>query len=135
VFIKIWDVCNHFLPDLIIFLMVFLTIMLPDLKSLSNTSLHVKEDFRKGKNGFCLGLNRRHQWWMIQIPYHQTVRANWPMFYLSIASIICLLCSTNFVYQFFALFLSVCQSQAETVFSFSEILFHMSCVRQTFQIK
>jgi hypothetical protein len=43
-----------------------LTIMLLDLKSLSNTSLHVKEDFRKGKDGFCLGLNRRHQWWMIQ---------------------------------------------------------------------
>jgi hypothetical protein len=41
--------------------------MLLDLKSLSNTSLNVKEDFR---NGFCLGLNRRHQWWMIQIPYH-----------------------------------------------------------------
>jgi hypothetical protein len=40
--------------------------MLLDLKSLSNTSLHVKEDFRKGKDGFCLGLNRRHQWWMIQ---------------------------------------------------------------------
>jgi hypothetical protein len=31
--------------------------MLLDLKSLSNTSLHVKEDFRKGKDGFCLGLN------------------------------------------------------------------------------
>jgi hypothetical protein len=36
------------------------TIMVLDLKSLSNTSLHVKEDFRKGKDGFCLGLNRRH---------------------------------------------------------------------------
>jgi hypothetical protein len=42
-----------------------------DFKSLSNTSLHVKEDFRKGKDGFCLGLSRRHQWWMIRIPYHQ----------------------------------------------------------------
>jgi hypothetical protein len=39
-----------------------LTIMLLDLNSLSNTSLHVEEDFRKGKDGFCLGLNRRHQW-------------------------------------------------------------------------
>jgi hypothetical protein len=36
-------------------------IMLLDLKSLSSPSLHVKEDFRKGKDGFCLGLNRRHQ--------------------------------------------------------------------------
>jgi hypothetical protein len=44
-----------------LFLMV-LTIMLLDLKSLSNTSQHLKEDFRKGKDGFCLGLNRRHQW-------------------------------------------------------------------------
>jgi hypothetical protein len=41
---------------------MILTIMLLDLKSLSNTSLHVKEDFRKGKDGFYLGLNRRHQW-------------------------------------------------------------------------
>jgi hypothetical protein len=29
--------------------------------AVSNTSLHVKEDFRKEKDGFCLGLNRRHQ--------------------------------------------------------------------------
>jgi hypothetical protein len=43
-----------------------LTIMILALKSLSNTSLHVKEDFRKGKDSFWLGLNRRHQWWMIQ---------------------------------------------------------------------
>jgi hypothetical protein len=44
-----------------------LRIMLLDLKSLSNTSVHVKEDFRKGKDGFYLGLNRQSEEKIIQM--------------------------------------------------------------------